>query len=129
MQKITTFLTYKDQAEEAVNFYISLFKNSNIVSVMRSGEAGPGPKGSLLSATFQLEGQDFIALNGGPHFTFAQGISLFVSCETQEEIDRLYEKALRRRRKTAMRLGERQIWCVLADSSTCFGRDAARQGS
>ena len=92
MQKITTFLTYKDQAEEAVNFYISLFKNSKIVSVMRSGEAGPGTKGSLLSATFQLEGQDFIALNGGPHFTFAEGISLFVSCETQEEIDRLYEK-------------------------------------
>lgn len=92
MQKITTFLTYKDQAEEAMNFYTSLFKNSKIVNVMRSGDAGPGPKGSLLSATIQLDGQEFILLNGGPHFTFAEGISLFVSCETQEEIDKLYEK-------------------------------------
>ncbi len=85
MQKITTFLTYKDQAEEAMNFYISLFKNSKVVSIMRSG-------GAVLGATFQLDGQQFIVLNGGPHFNFAQGISLFVSCETQEEIDELYEK-------------------------------------
>ena len=92
MQKITTFLTFNDQAEEAVNFYTSLFKDSRIVSAMRYGEAGPGPKGAVMSAAFQLAGQQFIALNGGPYFSFAQGISLFVSCETQEEIDELYEK-------------------------------------
>jgi len=92
MQKITTFLTFNDQAEEAVHLYISLFRNSRLVSTTRYGEAGPGPKGSVMGASFQLEGQDFIALNGGPHFTFAQGISLFVNCQTQEEIDRLYEE-------------------------------------
>jgi predicted 3-demethylubiquinone-9 3-methyltransferase (glyoxalase superfamily) len=92
MQKITTFLTFNDQAEEAVTFYTSIFKNSKIVSTSRYGEAGPGPKGSLMTATFQLEGQEFIALNGGPSFTFAQGISLFVSCETQAEVDELWEK-------------------------------------
>lgn len=92
MQKITTFLTFKDKAEEAVNFYVSIFRNSKIKSVTRYGEAGPGPKGSVMSATFQLEGQEFFALNGGPYFTFAQGISLFVNCETQEEIDDLWEK-------------------------------------
>ncbi len=85
MQKITTFLTFNDRAEEAVDFYVSLFKNSKTVSVMRAGDA-------VISATFQLDGQQFIALNGGPSFTFAQGISLFVSCETQDEIDELYEK-------------------------------------
>lgn len=92
MQKITTFLTFKDKAEEAVNFYVSIFKNSKIKSVTRYGEAGPGPKGSVMSATFQLAGQDFYALNGGPYFAFAQGISLFVNCETQKEVDELWEK-------------------------------------
>jgi predicted 3-demethylubiquinone-9 3-methyltransferase (glyoxalase superfamily) len=92
MQKITTFLTYDHQAEEAVKLYTSVFRNSRIVSTSRYGDAGPGPKGSLMSATFEIEGQQFIALNGGPTFTFAQGISLFVSCETQAEIDELWEK-------------------------------------
>jgi len=92
MQKITTFLTFKDKAEEAVNFYVSIFKNSKIKSVTRYGEAGSGPKGSVMSATFQLAGQDFYALNGGPYFTFAQGTSLFVNCETQKEVDELWEK-------------------------------------
>jgi len=92
MQKITTFLTYDSQAEEAVNLYVSIFKNSKILSVSRYGEGGPGPKGSLMSATFLLEGQEFIALNGGPHFTFTDGISLFVHCETQAEVDELWEK-------------------------------------
>ena len=92
MQKITTFLTYDHQAEEAVNLYTSVFKNSRIVSTSRYGDAGPGPKGSLMSATFEIEGQQFIALNGGPTFKFALGISLFVSCETQAEIDELWEK-------------------------------------
>lgn len=92
MQKITTFLTFNDQAEEAMNFYISIFKNSKVVNIMRYGEAGPGPKGAVMSATFQLHEQEFMVLNGGPYFTFAQGISLFVKCETQGEIDELYEK-------------------------------------
>ncbi len=92
MQKITTFLTFNDQAEEAVNFYTSIFENSRIVSTTRYGEAGPGPEGSVMSATFELAGQEIMALNGGPSFTFAQGISLFVDCETQEEVDDYWEK-------------------------------------
>jgi predicted 3-demethylubiquinone-9 3-methyltransferase (glyoxalase superfamily) len=91
-RKITTFLTYDDQAEEAIDFYTSIFESSKILSITRYGEAGPGPKGALMSATFELAGQEFIALNGGPSFTFAQGISLFVDCETQEEVDELWEK-------------------------------------
>lgn len=92
MQKITTFLTYDNQAEEAVNFYVSIFKNSKIVGVNRYGEGGPMPAGTVMSASFLLEGQEFMALNGGPQFTFADGISLFVSCETQAEVDELWEK-------------------------------------
>ena len=92
MPKITTFLTFNNQAEQAVNFYVSIFRNSKILSVSRYGEGGPGPKGSVMSATFLLEGQEFYALNGGPHFTFADGFSLFVNCETQEEVDELWEK-------------------------------------
>ena len=92
MQKITTFITFNNQAEAAVNLYVSVFKNSKIVSMNRYGEGGPGPKGVVMSASFLLEGQEFMALNGGPHFTFAEGISLFVSCETQAEVDELWEK-------------------------------------
>jgi predicted 3-demethylubiquinone-9 3-methyltransferase (glyoxalase superfamily) len=92
MQKITTFLTFNNQAEEAVNLYTSTFKNSKILNTRRYGEAGPGPKGSLMTAEFELEGQRFMALNGGPSFRFSQGISLFVSCETQPEIDELSAK-------------------------------------
>jgi predicted 3-demethylubiquinone-9 3-methyltransferase (glyoxalase superfamily) len=92
MQKITPFLWFDSKAEEAANFYVSVFKNSKIVSIMRYGEAGPGPKGSVMSATFQLDGQEFIALNGGPMFTFSPAISFFVHCESQEEVDKLWEK-------------------------------------
>jgi predicted 3-demethylubiquinone-9 3-methyltransferase (glyoxalase superfamily) len=92
MQTITTFLTFDDQAEEAVEHYASIFPNSRIVSERRYGDAGPGPKGSLMTAEFELAGQSFIALNGGPSFSFAQGISLFVSCDTQEEVDELWER-------------------------------------
>jgi predicted 3-demethylubiquinone-9 3-methyltransferase (glyoxalase superfamily) len=92
MQKITPFLWFNDNLEEAMNLYVSLFKNSKIVSVKRSGESGPGPKGSVMSATFELDGQQFLALNGGPHFTFTPAISMFVNCETQDEIDGLWEK-------------------------------------
>jgi predicted 3-demethylubiquinone-9 3-methyltransferase (glyoxalase superfamily) len=92
MQTITPFLTFNDQAEEAVNFYVSIFKNSKVVSVSRYGEGGPGPQGSAMSVTFLLDGREYLALNGGPHFTFTDGFSLFVSCETQEEVDELWEK-------------------------------------
>jgi predicted 3-demethylubiquinone-9 3-methyltransferase (glyoxalase superfamily) len=92
MQKITTFLWFDVKAEEAANFYVSLFKNSKIGSVHRYGHAGPGPQGSVMMVNFELEGQQFMALNGGPKFKFTPAISLFVSCETQEEVDELWEK-------------------------------------
>ncbi len=92
MQKITPFLWFDGQAEEAMNFYIAVFRNSKIVSKTRYGEEGPGPKGTVMAGTFELEGQQFIALNGGPQFTFSPAISFFVNCETQEEIDELWEK-------------------------------------
>ena len=92
MQKFTPFLWFDNQAEEAMNFYTSIFKNSRVVSVSRYGEAGPGPQGTVMSGTFQLEGQEFMALNGGPQFTFSPAISFFVNCETQAEVDDLWEK-------------------------------------
>jgi len=92
MQQITPFLWFDGKAEEAMNFYTSIFKHSKIGSVMRYGDAGPGPKGTVMSATFQLDGQEFIALNGGPMFTFSPAISFFVKCETQQEIDYFWEK-------------------------------------
>lgn len=91
-QKITPFLWFDNNAEEAANFYVSIFKNSKIASVARYGAAGPGPKGTVMTATFQLEGQEFIALNGGPLFKFTEAISFVVNCETQAEIDELWEK-------------------------------------
>jgi predicted 3-demethylubiquinone-9 3-methyltransferase (glyoxalase superfamily) len=98
---ITTFLTFADQAEEAVDFYTSIFPNSRIVSTSRYGEAGPRPAGSFMSAMFELDGQEFIALNGGSSFSFSPGISLFVSCETQEEVDDLWEKLSDRGKEVA----------------------------
>jgi predicted 3-demethylubiquinone-9 3-methyltransferase (glyoxalase superfamily) len=92
MQKITPFLWFDGKAEEATNFYVSIFKNSKITRISRFGEGGPAPKGTVMSTSFQLEGQDFIALNGGPQFTFTPAISLFVNCETQAEVDELWQK-------------------------------------
>ena len=92
MHKITPFLWFDDKAEEAMNFYVSIFKNSKVGSVTRYGDAGPGPKGTVMSATFQLDGQDFFALNGGPLFKFSEAISFFVNCETQAEVDELWGK-------------------------------------
>jgi predicted 3-demethylubiquinone-9 3-methyltransferase (glyoxalase superfamily) len=92
MQKITPFLWFNDQAEEAMNFYTAIFKNSKIGSVSRYGEGGPGPQGSVMTATFELDGQEFMALNGGPLFTFTEAISFFVNCETQAEVDELWTK-------------------------------------
>jgi len=92
MQKITPFPWFDDQAEDAANFYTSIFKNSKIVNIARYGEAGPGPAGTVMTVAFQLEGQDFIALNGGPQFKFTEAISFFVDCKTQAEVDELWEK-------------------------------------
>lgn len=108
MQKITPFLWFDDKAEEAMNFYVSIFKNSKILSTARYGEAGPGPKGTVMTAEFQLEGQEFVALNGGPHFKFTEAISFVVNCETRSRI--------------TMRLAQRQIWPVVASRSHCLSR-------
>jgi predicted 3-demethylubiquinone-9 3-methyltransferase (glyoxalase superfamily) len=91
-KKITTFLTYDGRAEEAMNLYTSVIPNSRITSTRYYGEAGPGEAGSLMTGTFELDGQEFMALNGGSSFTFGPGFSLFVSCETQDEVDQLWEK-------------------------------------
>jgi predicted 3-demethylubiquinone-9 3-methyltransferase (glyoxalase superfamily) len=97
MQKITPFLWFDNQAEEAANFYVSIFsrsrgKNSKIVNIARYGEAGPGPKGTAMTAVFQLDGQEFVALNGGPRFKFTEAISFVINCKTQEEVDYFWEK-------------------------------------
>ena len=92
MQKITPFLWFDGNAEEAVNFYVSIFEDAKILNLSRYGEAGPGPKGTVMSATFQLQGQEFIALNGGPQFKFTEAISLVINCDSQEEVDYFWEK-------------------------------------
>jgi len=92
MQKITPFLWFNDKAEEAIKFYTSIFKKSKIGKITRYGEEGPGPKGTVMTAAFKLEGQDFVALNGGPVFTFSPAISFVVNCETQKEVDYFWEK-------------------------------------
>ncbi len=92
MQKITPFLWFNGQAEDVANFYTSIFKNSKILNIARYGEAGPGPKGSVMVVTFELEGQRFMALNGGPQYTISPAISFFVDCETQGEVDDLWGK-------------------------------------
>jgi len=94
MPKITPFLWFDKQAEEAANHYISIFKSSKIVNVARYGDGGPGPKGSVMTIAFQLDGQDFVALNGGPQFKFGEAISFVVNCETQQEIDDYWSKLL-----------------------------------
>jgi predicted 3-demethylubiquinone-9 3-methyltransferase (glyoxalase superfamily) len=91
-QKIVTFLWFDGNAEEAASHYTSIFKNSRILSVSRYGDAGPGPKGQAMTVTFQLEGQQFIALNGGPQFKFTEAISLLVNCDTQQEVDELWSE-------------------------------------
>ena len=92
MQKITPFLWFDNQAEEAMNFYVSIFKNSKILSVNRYGDGAPAPKGSLMTANFELDGQVFTALNGGPMYKFTPAISFVVHCETQAEVDEYWEK-------------------------------------
>ena len=92
MQKITPFLWFNENAEEAMNFYTSIFKDSKILGIVRYGEAGPGKNGTVMIGTFELDGQPFIALNGGPQFKFTEAISFSVNCETQEEIDDKWER-------------------------------------
>jgi predicted 3-demethylubiquinone-9 3-methyltransferase (glyoxalase superfamily) len=93
MKKITPFLWFDNQAEEAMNFYMSVFKNSKVLGVSRYGDAGPGPKGSVMTAAFEINGQEFTALNGGSeHYGFTEAISFLVDCENQEEVDYLWEK-------------------------------------
>jgi predicted 3-demethylubiquinone-9 3-methyltransferase (glyoxalase superfamily) len=92
MQKIAPFLWFDGKAEEAAEFYTSVFKNLKILHIARYGEAGPGPKGSVMMASFRIEGQEFMALNGGPTYTFSPAISFFVNCETQAEVDELWDK-------------------------------------
>ncbi len=92
MQKITPFLWFDNQAEEAANFYVSIFKNSKIVKVARYGEAGPGPAGSAMTVMFELEGQEYIALNGGPHFKFTEAVSFSIACKNQQEVDEFWAK-------------------------------------
>ena len=92
MQKITPFLWFDGKAEEAANFYVSIFKNSKVGSIARYGDVGPGPKGSVMTVAFQLDGQEFVGLNGGPHFKFTEAVSFVVNCETQGEVDEFWEK-------------------------------------
>lgn len=92
MQKITPCLWFDNQAEEAMNFYISVFENSKVLSVTRYGELGPGVKGKVMTAKFLIEGQEFLALNGGPEFTISPAISFVINCETQEEVDYYWDK-------------------------------------
>jgi predicted 3-demethylubiquinone-9 3-methyltransferase (glyoxalase superfamily) len=92
LQKITPFLWFDHEAEEAAKFYTSVFRNSRIESVTRYGDAGPGPKGSVMTVDFELEGQKFVALNGGPAFKFTEAISFMVNCESQQEVDEMWEK-------------------------------------
>jgi len=94
MQKISTCLWFDGQAEEAMNFYVSIFKNAKKTDVLRWGDVGPGPKGSVLTCSFELDGREFMALNGGPQFKFTPAISLGVNCETQAEVDHYWDKLL-----------------------------------
>lgn len=91
MQKITPFLWFDNNAEEAMNFYTSLFDNSEVKNIMRNGAGGPGPEGSILTASFTLHGQEFVVLNGGPQFRFNESVSFVINCESQEEVDKYWD--------------------------------------
>jgi predicted 3-demethylubiquinone-9 3-methyltransferase (glyoxalase superfamily) len=94
MQKITPFLWFNDNAADAAKFYVSIFPNSKIVQTTHYGEAGPGPKGSVMTVAFELNGDRFVALNGGPQFKFTEAVSFVVNCETQQELDSTWDKLL-----------------------------------
>ena len=92
MPRITPFLWFDNNAEEAANFYVSVFKNSKVLNIARYGEVGPGPKGTVMTVEFELDGQEFVALNGGPQFKFTEAVSFVVNCDTQEEVDYYWER-------------------------------------
>jgi len=92
MQKITPFLWFDNQAEEAANYYVSVFRNSKIKSTTRYGDAGPGPKGSVMTVEFELDGNEFVALNGGPHYKITPAVSFVVNCKDQADVDYYWEK-------------------------------------
>jgi len=92
VQNITPFLWFENEAEDAARFYVSIFKNSKVGAIARYGEAGPGPKGSVMTVAFELDGQQFTALNGGPHFKFTEAVSFVVNCKDQAEVDEMWEK-------------------------------------
>jgi predicted 3-demethylubiquinone-9 3-methyltransferase (glyoxalase superfamily) len=126
-QRITPMLWFDNQAEEAANYYVSIFKNSKVTNVSRYGDTGPGPKGSVMVAEFELDGQKFTALNGGPRFKFTEAISLVVNCENQDEVDYYWEKTERRRRPgSCLWLVERQVWFVMASRAGQSVRTAER---
>lgn len=124
MQKITPFLWFNSQAEEAVNFYLSVFERSKIFRITRYGKEGPVPAGTVMTVEFVLEGQEFVALNGGPVFFFSPAISFVVNCRTQKEIDHSWEQIWRRRGTAAVRLAEGPVRCLVADSTSCTCGDA-----
>src|SRR5712664_2029462 len=131
MQRITPFLWFDDKAEEAAKFYVSIFRNSKIGSITRYGEAGAKasgrPKGTVMTVTFQLDGQEFVALNGGPQFKFTEAISLVVNCETQQEIDELWEKLSEGGAKNQCGW-LKDKYGLSADRSHCHGQADAGQG-
>ena len=117
IQTITPFLWFDHQAEEAATLYTSIFPESKIVKVVRYGAAGPGPAGSAMTVEFQLQGQTFVALNGGPHFKFTEAISFVVNCQTQDEVDNYWEKLSAGGAEVALRLAQGQVRLVVADRS------------
>ena len=128
MQKITPFLWFDNNAEEAMKFYTSVFKHSKIGKITRYSEGAPVPAGTFMTGTFQIEGQEFVALNGGPIFKFTEAISFVVNCETQKEVDTVLEKAhCRWRAGSAVRLAERQVWAIVANRSEDFNQAFGRQ--
>jgi predicted 3-demethylubiquinone-9 3-methyltransferase (glyoxalase superfamily) len=124
MQKITACLWCNDQAEEAARFYPSIFTNAAIGAITHDGEGSPRPKGSVLTGRFQLHGQEFLALNGGPQCTFTEAVSFIVHCETQEELDRKWEQLSEGGR--TMRLAEGSLRAVVADHPHRLAHDAER---
>ena len=134
MQKITPFLWFDDQAEEAVNFYTALFKNSKIGRIFRyteeAAEKTGRPVGSVLTIEFEIEGQKFVALNGGPLFKFNESVSFVINCETQEEVDYFWEKLTADGgEESACGWLRGQIWSFVASHPNCVDRHVARQGS
>ena len=129
MPAITPFLWFNDKAEEAANFYVSILPNSKIVSVSRYGEAGPGPKGSVMTVNFELDGHGFAALNGGPHYSFTRGVSFLVPCDTQQEVDHYWEKLTAGGKSVQCGLAGGQVGIVVADRTEGVVPTDERKGS